>query len=454
VADDRSLVRRFRASFGTVRVRTTAAAVLVVGVALMMASVAMVVLLRRSLTSDVEAAALLRAEAVADGIAAGDPDPAISGGDEEFVQVVDADGRVVAASENLSGEPPVADLRPGESETLEDLPFEDDPFLAVAVPGSGSDGPVAVMAGRSLDEVEESSRAVAGLLAAGVPLLLVVVGFIEWRVVGRALRPVEAIRSEVDAISTQELHRRVPDPGGADEIARLAATMNRMLTRLEGGQARQRRFVSDASHELRSPVTTIRQHAEVALSHPGEIRVEDLAEVVLEEDLRLQHLVDDLLLLARLDEGSPPPSRRAVDLDDLLFEEAERGRGTGLRVDVGGVSAGRVSGDPGQLAKLVRNMADNAIRHADSAISFSLVDDGDEVVLAIEDDGNGIPAAERERIFERFVRLDDARDRDSGGSGLGLAIVAEVAQAHGASVSVDRGELGGARFEVRFAAAD
>jgi signal transduction histidine kinase len=155
-----------------------------------------------------------------------------------------------------------------------------------------------------------------------------------------------------------------------------------------------------------------------------------------------------------MDEGSLPLSRQSVDLDDLLFEEAERARGTAkVRVDAAGVSAGRVSGDQGQLAKLIRNLSDNAARHADSAIAFSLERHEGEVVLGIEDDGDGIPPDERERIFERFVRLEEARDRDSGGSGLGLAIVAEIAEAHGASVAVRRGELGGARFEVRFPAA-
>jgi signal transduction histidine kinase len=456
VAEDRSgIVERVRAAFGTVRVRTTAVAVIVVGVALAVAAVAMVVLLRRSLTSDVRAAATLRAEAVADALESGDVEAALSGGgDEEFVQVVDTSGDVVASSENLAGEEAVAHLRPGGSESLDAVPFDDDPFLVVAVSGGDADAPLVVMAGRSLEPVTESSRAVAGLLAAGVPLLLLIVGLVEWRIVGRALAPVESIRSEVEAISTRELHRRVPDPPGTDEIARLAATMNQMLERLERGRERERRFVSDASHELRSPVATIRQHAEVALAHPDGTSLEELAEVVLEEDVRLQRLVEDLLLLARMDEGSLVLASAPVDLDDLLFEEAERVRGIrGLHVDVSGVSAGRVSGDRKRLATVVRNLGDNAARHAASAVAFSLVRRGDDVVLGVEDDGDGIPPAERERIFERFVRLEEARDRDSGGSGLGLAIVAEIAEVHGAKVSVGTGALGGARFEVRFPAA-
>jgi signal transduction histidine kinase len=262
---------------------------------------------------------------------------------------------------------------------------------------------------------------------------------------------VESIRAEVEAISSTELHRRVPDSHGHDEIARLATTMNRMLDRLEEGQVRQRRFVSDASHELRSPVTTIRQHAEVALSHPDASSIEEVAETVLEEVLRLQHLVEDLLLLTKLDEGSLRVGHQSVDLDDLLFDEAERLRSTtDLKVDTNGVSAGRVSGDRAQLQKLVRNLTDNAARHAHRHIVFSLSEVAGEVVLAVDNDGDGIPRFERRRVFERFVRLEEARDRDSGGSGLGLAIVAQIAAAHEARVGVVDSSLGGACLEVRF----
>jgi signal transduction histidine kinase len=259
------------------------------------------------------------------------------------------------------------------------------------------------------------------------------------------------MRAEVEAISNRQLHRRVPHPPGKDEIARLAMTMNRMLARLEQGQARQRRFVSDASHELRSPVATIRQHAEVALSHPDGTSIEELAEIVLKEDVRLQRLVEDLLLLSRMDEGTLGRHTESVDLDDLLFEEAKRLRGTtNLRIDTGSVSAGRVSGHRGQLDKLVRNLIDNAARHAQGAVALSLREADGVVVLIVDDDGEGIPRSERGRVFERFVRLEAARDRDSGGSGLGLAIVTEIAAAHRAAVAVVDSPLGGTRLEVRF----
>jgi signal transduction histidine kinase len=442
---------RLRAHAGTVRVRTTAGAVVVVGVALLVAAIAMVVLLRRSLTANVSTAARARAAAVTDLLAEGMSGCVVRGGDleEEFVQVLGPRGQVVACSPNLEGEDAVLRLAPGDTERVEGLRFEDDQFLVVATAADTPQGPVTVMVGRTLESVTESSQVVVSLLATGFPLLLAVVAATSWRVVGRALVPVDAIRTEVDAISTAELHRRVPDPPGRDEIARLATTMNEMLARLEKGHDRQRRFVSDASHELRSPVATIRQHAEVALAHPNRSSVEELAEVVLEEDVRLQRLVEDLLLLTRMDERTVHLRMAPVDLDDILLEEAQRLRSTTtLRIRTEGVSAGRVSGDSAQLEKLVRNVTENAARHAHSTVELSLTEADGEVLLRVDDDGRGIPPPERERAFERFVRLDEARARDSGGSGLGLAIVAEIAAAHGGSVVALEGPLGGLRIEA------
>lgn len=452
-----SLVARFWARLqrraGSIRVRTTAAAVLVVGVSLLIAAVAMVVLLKRSLREHVQSSAHIRAEAIADELDLGASlaVTAVGDEDEEFVQVLDADGRVVLASPNVSGEGPIARLGPGQAESVEPVPFETGPFLVVGSSSKGARGPLTVLVGRSLEGVTEAAGAVTSLLVVAVPLLLVVVGAVTWHVVGRALAPVDAIRAEVEAISSRELYRRVPDPPGKDEIGRLARTMNRMLTRLEEGRVRERRFVSDASHELRSPVTTIRQHAEVALSHPDGTSLGELAEVVLEEDVRLQRIVEDLLLLSRIDEGTLRLRTGPVDLDDLMFEEAARLRSsTNLKIDVRGVSAGRVSGDREKLERLVRNLTDNAARHARSIISLSLRETDGEVVLTVDDDGRGVGNTQRWRIFDRFVRLEESRDRDSGGSGLGLAIVREIAGFHRGTVTVLDSSLGGARFEVRF----
>ena len=433
----------------SVRFRTTLGATAVVGVALVVAAVALVLFLRRSLTEDVRLAARLRAQAVADLLSVGSSDLRLGDDDDEFVQVLSPGGRVIVASPNLAGSPPLARPAPGEGVRV-DAPFEDDPFLAVATGAVTPDGGVTVVVGRTLDAVEESTQAVVTLLAVGLPLLLVVVAVVTRLVVGRALRPVESIRSEVAGISTTELHRRVPVPASGDEISRLAATMNRMLDRLQRGRDRQRRFVSDAAHELRSPVATIRQHSELAVAHPGTVQADDLARTVLAEDLRLQHLVEDLLLLARLDEGTEQVRWRPVDLDDVVLEEIERIRqADGTPIDARRLSGGRVSGDPKRLARLVGNLLENAARHARSAVGVALFEEGGEVILQVDDDGPGIPEEDRARIFERFVRLDASRDRDTGGTGLGLAIVAEVAALHGGTSRVIESPSGGARFEVR-----
>jgi signal transduction histidine kinase len=448
--------RRGLARLGTVRVRTTVAAVLVAGLAMAVGGLALVAVLRASLTRELRTAARLRGQDVADLLvadAAGPGPLTVNEADELLIQVLDERGRVVVASPNVEGMAPLARLRPGQSaevELPEAAPVEaDGRFLAVAVGADTALGRRTVLVARSTEAVTETTAAVGGLLAVGLPLLLAVVAATTWVVVGRALAPVEAIRAEVDAISAAALHRRVEVPPADDEIGRLARTMNRMLARLEQAQARQRRLVSDASHELRSPVAAIRQHAEVALAHPDRTTAAELAATVLAEDLRLQRLAEDLLLLTRADEHTLALRRRPVDLDDLVFEEARRLRAaTGLRVDTAAVSAGRVEGDAAGLRRVLRNLGDNAARHAAGRLAFSLAERDGLVLLGVEDDGPGIPEADRERVFERFVRLDDARARDDGGSGLGLAIVAELARAHGGTVTVAPSLLGGARVEV------
>jgi signal transduction histidine kinase len=432
-----------------IRVRTTLTAVLVVAVSLAIAGIAIVLYVREALRDDVRTTAYLRARAIAEQVSSADHSFIAGDADEEFVQILRPDGTILTSSPNVAAEPVLVPLRPGQERVLGPLPFEGSPYLVIAASARAPGETIIV--GRSLETVTEATAAMVNVLSVAIPLLLLVVGLVTWRVVGRALAPVEGIRREVEAISSSELHRRVPDAPGGDEISRLASTMNSMLQRLEEGHRRERRLVSDASHELRSPITSIRQHAEVALSHPDTTTTTELASVVLEEDERLQRIVEDLLLLSSLDEGSLGIRTAPVDLDDVVLEEATRLRGTtGLRIETDAVSAGRVTGDRSKLERLVRNLTDNAARHARGVVRLSLRASGDDVVFAVEDDGRGISTQDRERIFERFVRLDEARDRDSGGSGLGLSIVRELAVAHGASLVVTDASIGGARFEVRF----
>jgi signal transduction histidine kinase len=221
-----------------------------------------------------------------------------------------------------------------------------------------------------------------------------------------------------------------------------------MLARLEAARVRQRQFVGDASHELRSPLASIRQTAEVAKAHPAALPEGELADAVLEEGARMQRLVEQLLLLTRTDEGAVAVAPKDVDLDDLVLDEARRAR-DGVEVDTSSVWPARVRGDGPALAQVVRNLLDNAVRHARSRVVLALREVDDAVELVVEDDGPGVPADQRERIFERFVRLDEARARDAGGSGLGLAIVQEIVRVHGGSVAASASPLGGARFVVR-----
>lgn len=442
---------RLRAQAGSIRGRTTAVAVALVGIALLVGAVALVSVLRGTLTASVLADARLRAAEIASQLTEGTvpEDASLGSSDDILVQVLDADGAVVAASADAPATALATGLSGGGHATV-NLPDDDDPFLVVAVAAETPEGRRTVLVARTLDLVEESTELVAGLLAIGLSLLLMVVGITAWLLVGRALAPVEAMRREVEEITGSELHRRVPIGGGGDEIARLATTMNGMLERLERAYARQRQLVADTSHELRSPIASIRQHAEVALAHPGRTTTSELAETVLAEDLRLARLVDDLLLLSRADERILGMERRPVDLDDLVLAAARALRNERrLEVDATGVSGGRVTGDAEGLRRVVDNLAENAARYARSRVSFSLAEEGGSVVLRVDDDGPGIPAADRDRVFERFVRLDAARARDGGGSGLGLAIVAELVAVHGGSVTIGKAPLGGARVEVR-----
>jgi signal transduction histidine kinase len=424
-----------------VRARTTLGATLVVAVALAIGAVSFYAVLSSSVSGSTAQAAQQRLEQLGDR----ENGPDVRGIDaleDEFVQLVGADGAVRAASEDareaLGSTPlPVADdavtmTIDGEPMLIVSDDIDDDQTIVLAV---------------SVEDDAETLATVATLLAVAVPLVLLLVAGTTWFVTGRALRPVTRIRQEVDGITAERLHQRVAVPDSADEVAALATTMNGMLDRLDAAATAQRRFVSDASHELRSPLATIRQHAELAQAHPAVTSIGELAEVVSEEGVRLQGIVESLLLLARLDEGVTPHDE-PVDLDDVALGEVRRLRAAGHEVDGSGIRAARVSGDPRLLGQLVRNLADNAARHARGRIAIGVTPSDQHVFVTIEDDGDGVPIEEREHIFERFVRLDEARSRDAGGSGLGLAIARGIAAAERGTVVVDESRWGGARFVI------
>ncbi|GEC08451.1 two-component sensor histidine kinase [Streptomyces spinoverrucosus] len=482
-----------RRLFGSVRARATLGATLVVAVALVAAGAAVLLSLYSNLTQQADAQAERSARAVAADLAGGKRYDQLSLDDDDRpVQVVDEDGRLVAASEGLeriSGTgtdavrpqkrtPPVrepgtgsgdadaddsddsddsgddsddssgAALQPGEiaenasitdgSATIDgeaaDYRFAG---VAVEVPGQGT---FTVYAGGPLAAEQNAVSTAQTVMLIGFPLLLGVVAGVTWLVTGRALHPVEGIRREMAEITASEdLSRRVPEPGTHDEVARLARTTNETLAALETSVERQRRFVADASHELRSPIASLRTQLEVAAAHPELLDLDG----AVEDTVRLQRLAADLLLLARLDAGERPTDTR-VDLAELAREQAAGRKGVSVEAE-----SLEVAGSRGQLGRVLANLLDNAQRHARSAVTVAVRREGDRAVVRVADDGDGVPEGDRERIFERFVRLDAARSRDEGGAGLGLAIARDVAARHGGTLTVHDAPTGGALFELR-----
>jgi len=291
----------------------------------------------------------------------------------------------------------------------------------------------------SLEGVEDSLESLERLLLISFPILMLLLGTTTWVVTGRALRPVESIRREVERIGAEDLHRRVPEPSTHDEIGRLAQTMNDMLTRLEDSQDRQRRFVADASHELRSPLTGMRAELELELERMSDGGDTAITRELLADTVRLQRLVEDLLTIAVTDASTLDAAHREpVDLDEIVLAEARRVRAhTTLEVDTSQVSGAQLDVNADQFVRVVRNLLDNAASHADSTVNVTLHETATAIRLVVSDDGPGVPSEDRERIFERFARVDDARSRDTGGTGLGLAIVREVIAAHGGTITVD-----------------
>ncbi|WP_221933531.1 sensor histidine kinase [Aeromicrobium piscarium] len=422
----------------SIRARITLGASLIVAVVLVIGAALFLWTLDRTLTSSLADTAERSAEALASGLDEDDGRIA-EADDDDLVQLLDEDGTVLAANDEAAGLPAITD--PDRDERT--IEVDDDRYVVVTA--SAEDGVLAL--GVPLDEVEDSVAATRGLLFVAVPLLVLVVAGVTWTTVGRSLRPVETMRSDVSGIGASDLARRVEVPPGRDEIPRLARTMNAMLERLEASARQQRQFVSDASHELRSPIASMRQSAEVLQRHPSADL--DLPATVLAETDRLDGLVSAMLVLARSDEHGLALRRQPVDVDDLVLAETTRLRAAGLEVDGSAIAPARIDADRRLLGQVVRNLADNAARHARTAVAFSVSEGDGRATITVDDDGDGIAAADRERVFGRFVRLDEGRARDAGGSGLGLAIVAEVVRAHGGRVGIDDSPLGGARFTVQ-----
>ncbi|MFJ8442434.1 sensor histidine kinase [Kitasatospora griseola] len=450
----------------SVRARATFAATAVVTLALGGSSAALLAVLHANLLRTARDSAVEQAGKVVE-LASREHLPSVlapHGGSS--VWVLDASGKPVAVTPDLLARPvaapplpnPPGPSAPGPDRSLLQLPPDEQPLLVgarlhdrrqqvITMSVSGPDGPLTVHAAASLRDVEAAGDTTGTALAVGVPVLVLLVAAVTWRVTGRALRPVEAIRAEVAEITGHDLHRRVPVPHTGDEVARLAVTVNATLDRLEDAGLRQRRFIADASHELRSPIAVLRTQLEVALAHPDPDLWPELLADALEDTVRLQDLAADLLLLARLDAADPV----AVELLDpaALFAAALAAR-TADRVPVTAELAdgAEVLGNRTWLTRLLTNLVDNAQRYAATRVEVRLAVRGPDVVLEVRDDGPGIPEADRERVFERFTRLDDARSRELGGAGLGLAIARDLAGHHGGTLAAEPARTG-ARLVAR-----
>ncbi len=430
--------------------RITAVATVVVFVVLCAAALVLTAIFGQAqealLDSELRADARLAEAVLSDGVAA-----TVLAEEQVVIQLVDGDGAVVRGTDSAPAVPviPVAEWPAGET-AFRTITFEGRTgrVLIERVPGEE----MVLLVGRSLEPAQAAAATLRRLLAVGVPFLAIALAGVIWWVVGRALRPVEIVRAEVNDISARDLSRRLPPPETGDELDRLVATMNALLGRLETSVARERQFVADAGHELRSPLSGARALLESEQTDPDSIA--DTRARVLATLARLETIVDDLLSLATADAGAVSrPPHSPVDLDELVLGQADRlRRTTPLRIDTGAVSGGQVHGRDTDLGRLVDNLTANAQRHTTSVIALGVDQDDGWVTLTVDDDGPGIAPADRTRVFERFTRLDEARTRSAGGAGLGLAIVAAIVEDHGGTVAIETSSLGGARFVVRLPA--
>lgn len=442
-----------------IRLRTTVAATVVVALALLSASVALVLLQRQQLIDGRTEVAKQQIDTIAEEIDDRGLDAVnanalkLAVGDAALLQILGPDGAVLLSTDDDYSTQPITARTPPPDETTEQtvpsLPDDAEPFVVVARGVRTDDGVVRVVAAQSLDSVREATGVLVALLSVGAPLVLLILAGTTYAVVGRALAPVEAIRRRVAEVTTADQDTRVPVPDSADEIARLAETMNAMLARLQAAAVAQHQFVADASHELRTPLATIRTTTELATLHPEAMDLERASTSILTETHRLERLVSDLLLLARSDERGLIMHLEDVDLDDIVTGEIARFRAKKTLTVVVDVVSVRVRGDAQHLLRAVRNLMDNAAKFASTRVEVRLgVSDG-TAQLTIADDGPGIEVSERERVFERFVRLDESRERGTGGTGLGLAITRQIALAHAGDVRAIAPEFGtGARVQL------
>jgi len=439
---------------GSVRFKVTVAATTIAAASILLVGAGLVFVVHRTLDSQIVATLNRELAATKEGLAEGLLPGASAAAPGSAIQVVTVIGSsVVASSGSIQGLPPISRVVPGPQVAVVPVSRA---FAARSTLNTARGlsmvavhyGAVVIYAASSTRDVTNTTRLlILQLFVLVLPSVIVLTSLISWWVIGRALRPVEAIRREVDDISTSALEHRVSIPPGDDEIARLATTMNSMLSRLEGASLQQRRFVADASHELRSPLASIMMQVELAQLHPDSVDVQQMTGIVADEAGRLDRLVDDLLLLAKADERAIVLTESDVDLDDLLLAEAARLRSVGrVTVQTSDISPVRVRGDRELLRRAIRNLVDNAERYATSTVRLRCAASAGQAVVSIGDDGKGIAPELHDTLFERFARGDASRVRGTGGTGLGLAIVAEIVAAHHGTIAVENDH--GAVFRI------
>ncbi|WP_033342609.1 sensor histidine kinase [Catenuloplanes japonicus] len=389
------------------------------------------------------------------------PDTVPVAGTDVRVQVVDAQNRVHKSSigaDRLTSMLHADELRDstaGERVQIDGVRIGlAGPVLIVSESTGTGDERRIVLVAKSMADLFQSARYVRDALLIAFPLLVLVLAVVGWRVVGVTLRPVEALRRGAEEITGGGRAGRLPVPASRDEIHRLALTLNDMLQRLDTARARQRAFVADAAHELRSPLASMRVQLEVAQRLPDDTDWPAFIDDLMIDADRLSRLVDDLLLLARADDSAEAARRTApVELGELLTDLTGRYPAV---VFTPPSEQFWVDGDADALRRAVANLLDNAGRHARATVALAVTTEGPRHLVTVTDDGPGIPAADRERVFDRFTRLDDARASNDGGSGLGLAIVREVVRLHRGAITLTDApaSASGLRAEIRLPAAD
>jgi len=368
------------------------------------------------------------------------------------VQVV-KDGRVISSTQNAAGAEPFLDrkMRPFEEIVLDRdfLPFDEDgPFRVVAAGSETPNGDVSIYVAVDVEDVDEVMDVAGDIGLGGLVVLVALLAAVLWGVIGRALAPVTAIRERADEITGSNLHQRVPEPVVHDEIFALARTINEMLARLEDSANRQEAFVADAAHELRSPITSLQARLETELRSAGTHTDDQLVRELLHDTFRMRRLVDHLLLLARSDAGTISAGTAPVDMEEVVRESVATAETGAIPISSEHVEPVQVRGQPALLEHVVSNLLENAGRYADSSIDVSLQANSRHAVLTVDDDGPGIPEDLRDGVLERFVRVDQSRERGTGGAGLGLAIVAEIVRVHEGEIEITDSPSGGARVQI------